>query len=170
MPSDESPIASMPDLDAVASVFQYEGRAAQAIRNLKYHRITSLARPMSRLMAQTLEQQSWDIDLVVPVPIHFSRRCARGFNQAELLCEAISQSQSKKSLLRIRRTPPQVGLSRDRRLTNLIGAFRAMPEVADKSVLLVDDVITTGTTASECARMLRTAGASRVFGLVFARG
>ena len=170
MPSDESPTAPMPDLDAVAWVFQYEGRAAQAVRNLKYQRVTSLARPMSELMAQTLQAQRWDIDLVVPVPIHFSRRCTRGFNQAEMLCEAIAQSQSKKSLLRIRRTPPQVGLSRDRRLTNLIGAFRAMPEVAGKSVLLVDDVITTGTTACECARMLRTAGANRVYGLVFAKG
>jgi ComF family protein len=166
---DDRPGASIPDVDLALSVFRYEGRAAQAVRQLKYGRVTSLAAPMGEIMKTALETQELAIDRVIPVPIHFTRRCTRGFNQSELLCDSIEIPRAQRSLLRIRRTPPQVGLSHDRRRTNLIGAFRAMPEVAGQRILLVDDVITTGTTARECARMLRQAGAARIYVLAFAR-
>jgi ComF family protein len=107
-----------------------------------------------------------DYDLVVPVPIHWKRRCHRGFNQAELLCQRMPAV--SRSLRRIKSTRQQAGLKRDDRMTNLAGAFRASPEVAGKSVLLIDDVLTSGFTMRECAKTLRQAGAVRVAALAFA--
>ena len=104
-------------------------------------------------------------DLIVPVPIHWSRKCTRGFNQAELLCQRLSASPH--ALVRHRRTRPQVGLTEEERLRNLKDAFQASPIVYGKRILLVDDVLTSGQTARECARALRTAGAREVGFLAF---
>jgi ComF family protein len=152
-----------------ASLYQYEGRAAQAVRRLKYDRSTALAETLAALMRDGYERLALDPDLIVPVPIHPSRRRARGFNQAELLCEALPKGRvDRMSLRRIRRTRPQVGLSREERLKNLDGAFLATPSAAGKRVLLVDDVVTSGGTARACAQALRAAGAIEVGILAFA--
>lgn len=147
-------------LDGRIALFYYEGRAAQAVRRLKYGRSSSLARTMASDVAQAVSRLGIEYDLVVPVPIHWSRRCARGFNQAELLSEALGWTPGM--LRRVRRTRPQVGLSREERERNLAGAFEASPEVAGKRALLIDDVLTSGQTALECARALRLAGATEV--------
>ncbi len=156
-------------LDLTASVFPFEGTPGRAVKLLKYSRATSLGRPLSDILfeeSQRLELP--ECDFVVPVPIHWSRRCKRGFNQAAMLCEAFPQGQVESDLLvRIKRTRPQVGLSRQERLTNLRGAFRASPLVRDARILLVDDVTTSGGTATACAEALKAEHAAFVGVLTF---
>lgn len=155
------------DLDGVGRLFLYEGRAEQAVRRLKYSRATSLAEPMAHLLAEYVADLSLeDVDLVVPVPIHWTRLYFRGFNQSEMLCEAQKRVDSR-VLKRIRATRPQVGLNPQERRRNLVDAFRCDGSVAGKTVLLVDDVITTGHTVGECARTLKTAGALSVRAVAF---
>jgi ComF family protein len=152
-------------LDYRAVLYRYEERAAQAVRRLKYSRATTLAGFMSAEVRLGYDRLSLEPDLVVPVPIHWSRRCNRGFNQAELLCDDLPWVRG--ALVRVRRTRPQVGLSREERARNLDGAFLAMPVVSGQRVLLVDDVLTSGQTARECAKALRAAGAVEVGILAF---
>lgn len=153
------------DLAYRMAIYPYEGRAGQAVRRLKYDRTTSLTAFMADRMATAVSDFGLDPEFIIPVPIHWSRRCARGFNQAELLCDRLP---ARTDLLRrTRRTRPQVGLTEKERLHNLSGAFHASAEVAGKRVLLVDDVLTSGQTARECARALRAAGAHEVGFLAF---
>ncbi len=157
-------------LDYWASLYAYKGRAAQAIRRLKYSRVTSLARPLSELMSLGASQMGLlKIDAIIPVPIHWKRKFDRGFNQSELLCKEMPSSLVQPLLLkRIRATTPQVQLSHEDRLRNLEGCFQASLKVKDLSILLIDDVITSGGTANESAKALKFAGAKKVGILAFA--
>ena len=121
---------------------------------------------MARQIAERAEPLAYDV--AVPVPIHWTRWCQRGFNQSELLCTYFDRSRVRLDLLRRkRRTRPQVGLSEQDRMTNLDGAFEATG-CRGMHVLLIDDVVTTGGTALECARALRRAGATSVSLLAYA--
>lgn len=124
---------------------------------------------MARELAAVYHQVKFsEIEMIVPVPIHWSRACRRGFNQSELIAKALPQERlSTRALRRLRATRPQVGLTPEERRTNLTGAFKAHPGVTGRSVLLVDDVITSGGTARECARTLLNAGATSVALLTF---
>ncbi len=156
-------------LESSATVFRYDQRAAQAVRRLKYERATSLGRWMSESIAALASARKLQPDIIVPVPIHWTRRFDRGFNQSELLCEALPKSLvACRAIVRTRATRPQVGLSREERLKNLSGAFRATGRLDGKRVLLVDDVYTTGQTARECASCLRAVGALTVTFIAFA--
>lgn len=162
----QQPFDSGP-LKLVTVLYRYHDRVGQAVRRLKYSRATALASPMGSMMKQGLERNGLtQYDLVVPIPIHWSRRCVRGFNQSELLSEDLDNVDAS-ALTRVRRTKPQARLSREQRLHNLIGAFKA-GDVEGKSVLLIDDVLTSGETVRECARTLAAAGASEVAALAFA--
>jgi ComF family protein len=123
-----------------------------------------------------------DSPLIVPVPLHPSRRRERGFNQSELLAAGLVRALrrqngraapqvAKACLRRQRATPPQTGLSVAARRENLRGAFEVVkpPQVRGREIVLVDDVMTTGATLSACARALKRAGAARVVGLTVAR-
>lgn len=110
-----------------------------------------------------------EFDAVVPVPIHWSRKFYRGFNQSELMVRGMQDVRTD-LIWRVRATRPQVGLSIEERMRNLRGAFRASFEAAGMTVLLVDDVATSGGTAIECARALREAGAREVGALTYAGG
>ncbi|HVT12698.1 MAG TPA: phosphoribosyltransferase family protein [Fimbriimonadaceae bacterium] len=139
------------------------------MRRLKYSRATALAHPMAEMMTEGLERLGLQhYDLLVPIPIHWSRRCQRGFNQSELLAEYLPRT-CKSALFRVKRTKPQARLSREERMHNLAGAFRANRSVVEgKSILLVDDVLTSGQTARECAKALADAGATDIAVLAFA--
>lgn len=151
-------------------LYEYQGGPAEAVKRLKYKGATSLATPMAEMIRSAAERlQVADADCIVPVPIHWTRRFHRGFNQAELLAGELPAGRVNRRLLRrVRATRPQVGLSSEARARNIRGAFAASARVAGKRVLLVDDVLTTGSTASECARCLLAAGAREVHGLFFA--
>lgn len=136
-----------------------------AIR-LKYGRKVALARTMARYMAPLV--QSDENAILVPVPLHRSRLWQRGFNQSALVAAEIAQRTGLRSnprlLRRVKRTPALKGMSRSQRERTVAGAFRVDPsaELAGRTVVLVDDVLTTGSTAEACAKALKRAGAQRV--------
>ncbi|ARU44364.1 hypothetical protein CCB81_09485 [Armatimonadetes bacterium Uphvl-Ar2] len=148
---------------SVDACFLYDGRAAQAVKRLKYERASPLRDPMAQLMAA--RHFITDDEMVVPVPIHWTRRFERGFNQSEWL--ASQMPQAARALRRIRATRPQVGLNRAARQRNIVGAFAASPLVKGRRVVLVDDVITSGSTVLACREALRQAGAAEVRAIAF---
>ena len=113
-------------------------------------------------------------DVVVPMPLHWRKRWQRGFNQSELLAAAVARrigAPLARAVSRRKFTPPQAGLTNAMRRTNVAGAFEVNKSSAlkDRRVLLVDDVLTTGATASACASAIRRAGARRVTVITLAR-
>lgn len=160
-------------VDQLITPFAFGGRASQAVRRLKYDRVTSLADPLAAIVAETFESNGLaSCDLVVPVPISKRRRFERGFNQSELLVARLpGQLVVNSSLLRIRHTKPQVGLPADERFKNLVGAFAGEGAyLRGKSVVLVDDVVTTGGTAMACGQELKKCGAREVIVLALCGG
>jgi ComF family protein len=148
------------EIDFQGSVFRYPGRAGQAVRQLKYHRRTGLAEFMSVSVLNAVEEHGVAYDCAVPIPIHWFRLASRGFNQADLIASRLPHRLA--ALRRVRATKPQAGLNTAERLKNLVGAFEVVADVKDKTILLIDDVVTSGQTARECAKVLRTAGAREV--------
>ena len=159
-------------LDGWGAAVRYTGRAAQAVQRLKYGRATSLGAPLAEMIADATARFGLDaLDAIVPVPIHWRRRFLRGFNQAELLCAALDPPRTRPELLeRCRATLPQASLHGVARLDNLADAFKASPEVAGLSILLVDDVRTSGRTLEACCQCLKAAGAGPGFAVAFAAG
>ncbi|MBP0573342.1 ComF family protein, partial [Mycobacterium tuberculosis] len=135
------------------------------------------ARLIGRLTARAARDLRSGADLIVPVPLHPRRLLWRRFNQSALIgavvADEIGVPLDAVALVRVRATAPQVGLKGTERADNVAGAFQvpagAIERVAGRSILLVDDVITTGATASAAARALKRAGAARVDFLAFAR-
>jgi ComF family protein len=154
--------------------YSYEPPLQEAIQLFKYHGKVALADFLGALAgARVLTLPPADV--VMPVPLHASRLRSRGFNQALLLADRMNRHLrlpvSYDNLVRIRLTQPQTELSRKARLRNLRRAFVVQwpDEIKDQRVLLVDDVITTGTTINECAKALRKAGAAEVYVCALAR-
>jgi ComF family protein len=114
--------------------------------------------------------------LIVPVPLHKSRKCWRGFNQAEEIAKKISKEIKipivSENLFRVKKTFPQVEMNdHQKRLENITGAFniKNLKVFQDKKIILVDDVYTSGATMEECAKVLRNAGAKEIWGIVVAK-
>lgn len=153
-----------------------------ALHQLKYHAIVELAEPLSRLLCRYLTHLrhagslTSGYDLVLPVPLHPRRELYRGFNQAQLLAAPVAAAfgwpWAPDVLRRTRYRRAQVGQGLRQRQRNVRGAFSVVHAgaVAGKSVLLVDDVVTSGSTMASCAAALRAAGASSVTGLALAHG
>lgn len=159
--------------DRAASFGFYEGTLRSLIHLFKYSGMRPLAAQLSRLMDRALPIDE-RYDLIVPVPLHWQRRWKRGFNQSELLAREISRHRRipiVDALQRSKSTAAQAALTSAARRRNMAGAFRPRPQVdlSGKRVLLIDDVLTTGATASACARALKKAGASGVSLLTLAR-
>ena len=129
-----------------------------------------LARPLIKMLGLL----PWKVDLVVPVPMGADRAAVRGYNQAALLAMPVALSTGllyqSKALKKVRDISTQVGLSIDERYENVEGAFVADQSIVDrKSVLVIDDVVTSGATMDSCSETLRSAGARDVYGLTLAR-
>ncbi|PPQ36413.1 comF family protein [Rhodoblastus acidophilus] len=154
-----------------------EGPVRTLVHRLKYGDRLELAGPMGRWMARAGAELLDEADLLIPVPLHASRLAHRRFNQSVLLAREISRCSGVPLrtglLMRVKPTPPQVGLSRRLRALNMQGAFAAPPdkkgELAHRRLVLVDDVATSGSTLNAAARALLRAGAERVDALAFAR-
>jgi len=155
----------------------YEGLMAEVISRFKYQGASRLAKPLGTLLAayQDPEFPFSRFNLILPVPLHPRRLRQRGFNQALLLARRISRVHSIPldftALQRTRLAQPQTQLSGAERLKNIRGAFEVLrpAAVADKKILLIDDVFTTGATVQECAKVLLKSGAKRVDVLTLAR-
>ncbi|MBI1734264.1 MAG: ComF family protein [Candidatus Rokubacteria bacterium] len=152
----------------------YEGALRDALHAFKFGGKRALARPLAALIVETLGPHvPDDVDALVPVPLGAARERDRGFNQAALLAERLAPGLAVPMrtgwLRRARATAPQTELSAAERRANVRGAFVAAPAARGRSIAVVDDVLTTGATASECARALLAAGARRVGVLTVAR-
>jgi ComF family protein len=159
----------------------YDGGLRDLIHLLKYHAVRPAADVLGRMLADLWSQIPLKEDeiLVIPVPLFKAKRHQRGFNQSELIARAALKLAHMPEnlhlapgiLVRTRDTHSQIGLTNHQRRENLRGAFAVAcaEQVTGREVLLVDDVYTTGTTASECARVLRRAGATRVWVTTIAR-
>jgi ComF family protein len=157
----------------------YEGALRRLVHGFKYERRRTLAAPLAGLMRERGADVLAGADLVVPVPLHWGRRHARGFNQADDLARHLGLPVVR-ALRRVRRTGPQFGLATIARLRNVRGAFapprggwlarrRHDARIRGACVVLVDDVSTTGATLNACAEVLREGGAREVRALTAAR-
>ena len=172
-----------PPFERAVAYGSYDAGLRDLIHVLKFQQVRPAAAVLGRMLAETIADLEQTIPggmiAVVPVPLHKRKRAQRGFNQAEMIARAALKrlSRSKRFelcagvLLRRRETGSQIGLTRHQRRENLRGAFVVIDptRILNRDILLVDDVFTTGTTASECARVLRRAGAARVWVATVAR-
>jgi ComF family protein len=154
-------------VDGVTAAWSYEGVPRDLVLALKFRRRLAAAAPLARALATALEEDGVPGDLVVPVPLSRRRLRSRGFNQSEEVARRVAKilglEASSRALLRVRHSPPQSGRSRAARLRGVLGAFRARRgAVEGRCVLLVDDVLTTGSTLLAASRALRRAGALAV--------
>ena len=146
----------------------------EAVHALKYEGLRVLAEPLGEVMAGYWRQQPLPVSVVVPVPLHKARLRQRGYNQSLLLARAFARrvglQVQEDSLVRERNTRSQVGLSADERWANVAEAFRCPASTLSReSVLLIDDVLTTGATLETCAAALLQAGAKEVWALTLTR-
>ncbi len=148
----------------------YEGAVRELILGLKFRRSQSAAALAARLIARRLKPGA-QFDLITAVPIAPARYRERGYNQAELIARALARQLGLpyRSLLGRTTTEHQLGRTRAERLVGVQGAFYPVRRLRGERVLVVDDVLTTGATLSECGRMLRGSGAGGVWGAAVAR-
>ena len=167
-------------LDRLISIYEYGGPIKKAIAWLKYKDVTGLAKILSDLMVEEVQELGLDFGfdtIIIPVPLHWRRAWKRGFNQAELLANCFGKSfnlEVRDDLLRrTRNTEPQIKLRHNERQKNVAGAFEVPEpkenEVKGRDFLLIDDVCTTGATLDACANALKRAGARYVWALTLTR-
>jgi ComF family protein len=155
--------------EKVYAPYPYEGAAKELIHCLKYTCVRDAATLLGRDMAACLAEDSFDA--LVPVPLHPKRLTERGFNQAELLAQAVGEQKSipvLPALKRLRETGQQAKLEKELRIKNMEDAFQTCEKVKGMRLLLVDDVCTTGATARACIKVLLSSGAKSVSLLVAA--
>jgi ComF family protein len=167
-------LAKPPRIARSRAAVAYGDLSRSLVLKLKYGRKVALARTMARYMEPLLGPEAGDA-VLVPVPLHRGRLWQRGFNQSALVAREISRrsglGNAPRALRRTKRTPPLKGMSMLQRRKTVAGAFRVDPAVdlQGRTVVLVDDVLTTGSTANACARALIRAGAARIELLTWAR-
>ena len=170
-------IADPPAYQRARAAVRYDEIARTLVHALKYGDRLDLAPVMGRWMARAGRELLRDADALVPVPLHWRRLWMRRFNQSSLLAKAIASESgvavAEAALKRVKATAQQVGLTQAERALNVQGAFKVpaerKAEVADRRLILIDDVLTSGATSDACARALLRAGARSVDVLVFAR-
>jgi ComF family protein len=167
-------LAKPPRLDRIRAAVGYDDISRSIALRLKYGRKTALARTMSRYMRPLIGDMPASA-ILVPVPLHRRRLWSRGFNQSALVARELSRRTglpvAVDALRRIRSTPPLKGMGMRQRRRTVAGAFRAngAADLRGRTIILIDDVLTTGSTANACARVLKRAGAERVDLISWAR-
>lgn len=164
--------------DVVVSSCRYEGIIKKVLADFKFRDRPSAYRALAHIILISLDKlvDINEIDLVTAVPLSRKRRRSRGYNQAGLLAAYLARElktvNASSILVRTRDTDKQASLHRDKRNLNVFNAFSVIDYnyIKDKNVLVVDDIFTTGSTLSECAKALKNAGAAKVFGAVVASG
>lgn len=163
-----------PAFDRLLALWSYEAPLDAVVQALKFRRLDYLGRHLGEALAARWREEITEVDVIVPVPLHWVRRLSRGYNQAERIAGALARRIDRpvvSALGRGRATPPQTSLGRDERLVNLRKAFRVRRAgaVRKRHVLLVDDVATTGATIEAASAALKKAGAAEVTVLVAGR-
>ena len=168
-------LGDTPHFDATTTLADYVSPVDGMVMALKFTARLDLARFFGRLLASRFKAMplSMEESVVIPVPLAFERVRQRGFNQAHQIARAFATSAGRTlvvdRLLRVRHTPPQQPLALKERRRNVRGAFAADGSFAGKHVFVIDDVMTTGSTLDEVARVLKEAGAARIHNLIVAR-
>jgi ComF family protein len=162
-----------PAFDKIVAPYLAGGAARELVHRLKYNDARAYSERIARLLAGFLRREAVSGDVIVPVPLHPARERRRGYNQSALIARDLGRFTEMEvdtsSLRRIAKGVPQVALSgADERRATVEAAFQCMP-LSTSTVVLVDDVVTTGATMSECAKALKRAGATNVIGLAFTR-
>ena len=159
----------LPYLAGWTALWYYEGNVRSSVLRFKFHNARSYGEVYGRLLAMKLLREYPDFDILTWVPISRFRRWCRGYDQVLLIAESVGaqlEISPVPTLKKLRNNPPQSGIAdASRRRANVLGVYRALDpsQFAGKRILLLDDIMTTGATAGECARVLLTAGAKEVF-------
>ena len=164
-------------LNKVYALGVFDENFQALIHQFKYKGKISVGKRLGQRLAEELRRQNLsDFIYLIPVPLHPARKRERGFNQSEILCEALARDLNlqfpQNILSRIKNTKDQTKLSIEERKQNVAGAFQVNDKqkiLHDKKIILVDDVITTGATLNECARVLKQAGAKEILGITIAK-
>jgi ComF family protein len=157
---------------------RYRGKLKDAILLYKYRGFQVLGGNFARLLLRTLGKDEniwWKADVIIPVPLHPKRKKMRGFNQAKVIAEELARLRGIEMedgvLAKVKNVPPQTFLEMSEREENVSGAFRVVDEekIRGKTIILVDDVYTTGSTVKECSSVLREAGAKEIRAITVAQ-
>jgi ComF family protein len=171
LPRVASQTSPSPLTSAIAKL-EYAFPVDAAIKAMKFNRRLDYIPAFTDLLLDSMVDLPGDVDALVPVPLHWRRQAARGFNQAEELCRPLTACTGLPTLRNVKRTratPYQSALDAGQRHSNLKSAFTVRGEINAQHVLIVDDVITTGETCGQLARVLLENGAKRVSALAIAR-
>jgi ComF family protein len=173
LPWAEPPVSPLPTLFKYSiSMLEYEFPVDVAIKAMKFNRKVFYVPAFAEILCSASQLLPADIDAVVPVPLHWRRKASRGFNQASEIAKPLARKLNVPVLRCVRRhkaTSFQSGLGATERAKNLRFAFQVKESLSYKHVLLVDDIITTGATLTELARILRASGIEAVSALTIAR-
>lgn len=158
------------------SCFEYKGMGKVLMHKFKYEGKVQLAKVIAGLMEERLKNEGLKTDAIIPVPIHWKKLESRGFNQSSLIARELGERTGKPvidCLERTKETKAQYNLDRTQRYLNIVDAFSVRLRYnidKYKSILLLDDIYTTGSTVNECSRVLKKAGAKRVYVITAATG
>lgn len=167
-------VAEPPPYTAARAVADYDSGVREMILALKHGDRLDLVPTITAWMRSVVLREGWDVDMIIPVPLHWSRLWSRRFNQSAEISRALSADlgvlHGPDAVSRVKRTRSQGGLTRRQRQKNVQSAFKVTaPDLAGRRILIIDDVMTTGATVSALSRVLKKAGAVDVYVLTVAR-
>ncbi len=169
-------LVKRPSFDSVVTLFRYNDQIKKIIADLKYYDATHLSKKFAKMLLAKIAPQLDKYDLIVAVPLHKKRLRERKFNQASLLCRAILKDAKNLKfhhdiLLRTKYSKAQARLTKENRQKNLTNIFKMNEKysVKGKNIILVDDVMTTGSTLEGCAKVLKKAGAGKIMVVTIAK-